>query len=112
MAGKTTQFWGERRNLPELISCLAETAEKPDLSHPNVMASGTKPLVKVRYAAGAQKHLATLPLARARPQQQKGCFGLKRLCFSSTCVLKILAVFHANLACGHCYAYTEGPRKP
>ena len=91
------------------MSCHAETAENPDLSHPIVMASGTKPLVKVRYAAGTLKHVAILALARA-PSTRKRLFWFGMAVFShKRLFLKILAVFHANLACGHFFAYTEGP---
>ena len=65
MAGKKAELGGKRRNFPELMSCRAETAENPDLSHPIVMASGTKPFVKARYAAGTLKHVAILALASA-----------------------------------------------
>ena len=65
MAGKKAELGGKRRNLPELISCLAEPAETPDLSYPIVIASGTKPFVKARCAAGTLKPVAVLPLVRA-----------------------------------------------
>ena len=82
MAGKKAELGGKSRNLPELVFCRAGTAENPDLPHPIVMALGTKLLVKVRYAAGTLKHVTILALARARPQREKGCFGLEWLFFS------------------------------
>ena len=49
-------------------------------------------------------------LWRARPHRQKGCFGLEWLFFShKRLFLKILVVFHANLAAGYFFARTEGP---
>ena len=64
MAGKKAELGGKLRNLQELISRLSQTAENPDLSPPIVVASGTKCLVKIRYAAGTLKHLAVSPLVQ------------------------------------------------
>ena len=64
-----------------------------------------KPLVKVRYAAG----ILPFCLWRAWSQREKGCVGLKWRFSHKLLFLKIMAVIHASLACGHFSAYTEGP---
>ena len=65
MAGKMAELGGKNGICRNSFLASQKQLKKLDLSHPLVMASATKPLVKIRYEAGTLKHLAVLPLARA-----------------------------------------------
>ena len=109
MAGKKAEFAGKIGGIcrSSLLVSLKQLRTLTCSSHCHDIRS--KPLVDTRYAEGTLKHFVALHLgARALNRKKtvfvcRGCFVQKRLFWS------ILAVFSANLACGHFFAYTEGP---